>query len=70
MLLREIVAVYSENCTKRMNTHLCMYNVDLLTRKVCGTYSYHWALKSLTCWLELANDAFYLIGSAVFQCME
>jgi hypothetical protein len=21
-------------------------------------------------WLELANDAFYLIGSAVFQCME
>jgi hypothetical protein len=21
-------------------------------------------------WLEMANDAFYLIGSAVFQCME
>jgi hypothetical protein len=21
-------------------------------------------------WLELANDAFYLINSAVFQCME
>jgi hypothetical protein len=21
-------------------------------------------------WLELANDAFYLIGSAVFQCTE
>jgi hypothetical protein len=21
-------------------------------------------------WLELANDAFYLIGAAVFQCME
>jgi hypothetical protein len=21
-------------------------------------------------WLELVNDAFYLIGSAVFQCME
>jgi hypothetical protein len=21
-------------------------------------------------WLELANDAFYLIGSAVFQCMD
>jgi hypothetical protein len=21
-------------------------------------------------WLELANDAFYLIGSAVFQCIE
>jgi hypothetical protein len=21
-------------------------------------------------WLELAKDAFYLIGSAMFQCME
>jgi hypothetical protein len=21
-------------------------------------------------WLELTNDAFYLIGSAVFQCVE
>jgi hypothetical protein len=21
-------------------------------------------------WLQLANDVFYLIGSAVFQCME
>jgi hypothetical protein len=45
MLLREIVTVYSENNTKRIKT-LCGYNVDLLTLKVCGTYSYHWALKS------------------------
>jgi hypothetical protein len=44
MLLREIVAVYSETYTKPINT-LCGYNVDLLTLKVCDTYSYHWALK-------------------------
>jgi hypothetical protein len=45
MLLREIVTVYSENYTKPISA-LCGYSADVLTLKVDGTYSYHWALKS------------------------
>jgi hypothetical protein len=44
MLLREIIAVHTENHTKPINT-LCGQNAELLIVKAGGTYSYHWALK-------------------------
>jgi hypothetical protein len=44
MWFREIIAAYYENHTKPVNT-LCEQNAELLTIKVGGTYSYHWALK-------------------------
>jgi hypothetical protein len=43
-LFKEIIAVYGENHTKRINT-LCGQNVELLNLKTGGTYSYHCALK-------------------------
>jgi hypothetical protein len=45
MLFKEIIAVYSENHTKPLNT-LCGQNAELLVIiKVGGIYSYHWGLK-------------------------
>jgi hypothetical protein len=44
MLFREIIAVYSADHMKPINT-LCGENEELLNVKECGTYSYHWALK-------------------------
>jgi hypothetical protein len=43
-LFKEIIAVYTENQMKHINT-LCGQSVELLNVKVCGTYSYHWLLK-------------------------
>jgi hypothetical protein len=43
-LFKEVIAVYSENHTKPINT-LCGQNVELLFIKAGGTYSYHWVLK-------------------------
>jgi hypothetical protein len=44
MLFREIMAVYSENDTKRINI-FCVQNAELLIVKAVGTYSYCGALK-------------------------
>jgi hypothetical protein len=44
MLLREIIAVYSENHKKSISK-LCGQNAELLIIKSRGTYSYHWASK-------------------------
>jgi hypothetical protein len=43
MLFKEIIAAYSENHMKPINT-LCGQNADLIV-EAGGTYSYHWALK-------------------------
>jgi hypothetical protein len=43
-MFQEIIAVYSENHTKPINT-LCGQNTELLNIKAGGTYSYHYALK-------------------------
>jgi hypothetical protein len=40
MLLEEIIAVYSENHTKPINT-LYGQNEDFVNIKSCGTYKYH-----------------------------
>jgi hypothetical protein len=45
MLFKEIIAVYSENHMKPINT-LCGKNAELLIVKEGGTYSYHYALKN------------------------
>jgi hypothetical protein len=44
MLFKEIIAVYSENHTKHLNT-LCEQNAELFSVKVGGKYRYHCALK-------------------------
>jgi hypothetical protein len=44
MLFREIIAVYSENHMKPINT-LCGQNEELLVVKAGGAYNYHWFLK-------------------------
>jgi hypothetical protein len=44
MLFKEIIAVYSENHMKPINT-LCGQNAELLIVKECGTYSYYEASK-------------------------
>jgi hypothetical protein len=46
MLFREIIAVYSENHMKPINT-LCGQNAEILIIKAGGTYSYHWGFKGL-----------------------
>jgi hypothetical protein len=43
-LFKEILAVYSENHTKHINT-LCGQNAELLIVEAGGTYSYHWVEK-------------------------
>jgi hypothetical protein len=43
MMLKDIIAVYSENYTKPINTP-CGQNTELLNVKAGGTYSYDWAL--------------------------
>jgi hypothetical protein len=43
-LFKEIIAVYSVNHTKPINT-LCGQVTDLLLVKAGGTYTYHYALK-------------------------
>jgi hypothetical protein len=43
ILFKEMLAVYSENHMKPINT-LCGHNTELLIVKVAGTYSYHWVL--------------------------
>jgi hypothetical protein len=45
MLYREIIAVCSEIHTKHINT-LYGENKDVLNIRACGTYIYHWDLKS------------------------
>jgi hypothetical protein len=40
MLFKEIIAVYSENHVKPINT-LCEQNSELLIVKAGGTYNYH-----------------------------
>jgi hypothetical protein len=42
MLFGEIIAVYSENHTKRIYT-FCGQNAELFNIKAGGIYSYHWA---------------------------
>jgi hypothetical protein len=44
MLFKKIIAVYSENHMKPINT-LCGQNTELLIIKVTSTHTYHWALK-------------------------
>jgi hypothetical protein len=43
MLFKAVLAVYTENHTKPINT-LRRTSVELLIVKAGGTYSYHWAL--------------------------
>jgi hypothetical protein len=43
-LFKEIIAVYSENHTKHINT-LRGKNAELVFVKTAGTYSYKWGLK-------------------------
>jgi hypothetical protein len=43
-LFKKIIAVYSENYMKYINTHYGQ-SAELLIVKTGGTYSYHWALK-------------------------
>jgi hypothetical protein len=38
MLLKEIIAVYSENLGKHMNAH-CLQNAKILNAKVCDAYN-------------------------------
>jgi hypothetical protein len=45
MLLKEIIAVYTENHTKPINI-LCGQNAEELIIKTGGTHGYHWALMS------------------------
>jgi hypothetical protein len=40
----KIIAVYSENQTKHINTP-CVQNAELVNVKAGGSYSYHWALQ-------------------------
>jgi hypothetical protein len=44
MLLKETIAVYSENHPKYLNA-LCGKNAELMKDKPCGIYGYHWSLK-------------------------
>jgi hypothetical protein len=44
MLFKEIIAVYSENYTKPINT-LRGQNAEVLIVQADGTYSYQWAVK-------------------------
>jgi hypothetical protein len=44
MLFKEIIAVYSDNHMKHINT-FGGQNAKLPIVKASGTYSYHWALK-------------------------
>jgi hypothetical protein len=50
VLFSEVIAVYSEDHTKPINT-LCGQNAELLTVKIGGIYSYRWVLKGL-----ISND--------------
>jgi hypothetical protein len=43
LLYKEIIAVYTENHTKHINT-LCGQHTELLNVKAGGTYIYHWDL--------------------------
>jgi hypothetical protein len=43
-VVKEIIAVYSENHMKPINK-LSEQNEELLITEAGGTYSYHWALK-------------------------
>jgi hypothetical protein len=45
---------------------------DIFESGDCRSYPQRWVVVSETTpgWLELANNAFCLIGSAVYQCME
>jgi hypothetical protein len=54
MLFKKIIALYSENHTKPLNT-ICGQNAELLNVKACGTYSYHWALECRV--LQLSRTA-------------
>jgi hypothetical protein len=45
VLLKDIIALYSEKHTKPINT-LCGQNAELLTVKAGGKYMYHRVLKS------------------------
>jgi hypothetical protein len=44
MPFKEIIAFYSQNDTKLINT-ICEQNAELMNVKAGGAYSYHWALK-------------------------
>jgi hypothetical protein len=44
MLFKEIIAVYTENHTKHINT-IYWQNTELLFIITGGTYGYHWAFK-------------------------
>jgi hypothetical protein len=48
MLFREIIAVYSENCMRLINTLFGRY-AKILKVKADGTYSYHCGLKCYAC---------------------
>lgn len=47
MVLKEIVAVFSENRVKPINS-VCRQNTNLLNVKEGDTYRYHWALNVLS----------------------
>jgi hypothetical protein len=46
MLFKKIIVIYSENHVKPINT-FCRQNVEVLTVKAGGTYSYQSTLKGL-----------------------
>jgi hypothetical protein len=52
MLFEEIIAVYSENHTKRINT-LCVQKAELLIVTDGGSYRYNGTLKGLTLFTKL-----------------
>jgi hypothetical protein len=74
MLLKEIIAVYSENHTKPINT-FCGHSAELLNVKVGGTSSYHCALKCYddgwyyTCRRILWMDDL-LISRLIMHCIQ
>jgi hypothetical protein len=46
MLFKEMIAVYSENHAKPINTMIMNgHNTEFMTVKASGTHSYHWVLK-------------------------
>jgi hypothetical protein len=55
MLFKEIIAVYSENHTKPINT-LCRQNAELYIVAGC-IYSYHWSLKGFVVSLSARHGA-------------
>jgi hypothetical protein len=66
MLLKEIIAVYSDNSTKSINTTYDQ-NSELLNIKEGGTYRYNWAwISPASIFMPLRNSVGKTDKPAVF----